>query len=117
MNKTTHNIKVYRHSSHNNFFEGIIDDEKWFAIVKDDEMEDAIDPNTLKKGSGKIVRLCIYKDSRDIEGNPYLPSVTIRRTIYANFINEWKILNLTYRDKVRALVKYLNRIKSFHIVD
>jgi hypothetical protein len=116
MTTSSHNIKIYNHSKHNNFFEGIIDDNKWFAIVKDQEVNNAINPKNLKVGKGKVVRLCIYNDNRDIEGNPFLPSVTIKRTIYVNFIEEWKVFNLGYRSRVKDLVNYLERIKTMHIV-
>ena len=116
MDKVTHEIKVYRHSKHNNFFEGTIDDNKWFAIVKNEPVENGLDVKKLEPGKGKIVRLCIYEDDRGIEGNPFLPSVTIKRTIYVNYVKGWKVLNVGYRDKVRDLGKYLLNIKGLHLV-
>ncbi|MDM8533900.1 hypothetical protein QUF55_04255 [Clostridiaceae bacterium HSG29] len=116
MKKINHNIKIYRHSRHNNFFEGTIDDYKWFAIVKDDKVKGGMDIENLESGSGKIVRLCIYDDSRDVEGNPFLPSVTIKRTIYVNYVKGWKVFNLSYTDMVSDLSHYLTNIKTLHIV-
>lgn len=116
MREIKYNIKVYRHSKHNNFFEGIIDDYKWFAIVKDTKVRGGLDVNKLEARSGKIIRLCIYNDDRDVEGNPFLPSVTIKRTIYANFVKGWKVFNLSYSDMVSDLAHYLVNIKTMHVV-
>lgn len=116
MRKIKHKIKIYRHSKHNNFFEGTIDDYKWFAIVKDQPVIKGLDIERLEASKGKIVRLCIYNDSRDVEGNPFLPSVTIKRTIYVNFVKGWKVFNLAYSDMVSDLSHYLTNIKRMHIV-
>jgi hypothetical protein len=116
MREIKHNIKVYRHSRHNNFFEGTIDEYKWFAIVKDVKVDGGLDIEILESSYGKIVRLCIYTDTRDIEGNPFLPSVTIKRTIYVNFVKGWKVFNLSFSDMVSDLSYYLSNVKTLHIV-
>jgi len=116
MKKIKHNIKIYRHSRHNNFFEGTIDEHKWFAIVKDEEVKGGLNVENLEVSLGKIVRLCIYDDSRDVEGNPFLPSVTIKRTIYVNYVKGWKVFNLSYTEMVSDLSNYLTNIKTLHIV-
>lgn len=116
MREIKYNIKIYRHSKHNNFFEGTIDDYKWFAIVKDEPVMYGLDINKLEAIKGKIIRLCIYNDNRDVEGNPFLPSVTIKRTIYVNFVKGWKVFNLGYSDMVTDLASYLTNIKTMHLV-
>ena len=116
MKQITHNIKVYRHSRHNNFFEGTIDEYKWFAIVKNEKINGGLDIESLEPSYGKIIRLCIYNDTRDVEGNPFLPSVTIKRTIYVNFVKGWKVFNLSYSNMVSDLSHYLINIKTLHIV-
>lgn len=111
-----YNIKITTDNRHQGFIEGTIDEYSWFAIVHDEPLEFGIDSSTLSKGYGKVTRLCIYKDSYDVEGNPYLPSLSIKRLIYANFQREWTILNGRYRDMVKELVNYLDRRYSFKIV-
>ncbi len=70
----------------------------------------------FQKGDGKVTRLCLYKDNYDVEGNPYLPSLSIKRMIYANYQHEWSILNHKYRDMVHELVTYLERRYSMHVL-
>lgn len=111
-----HSIKILTANKLQGYVEGNIDDYSWFAIVNDDKMEFGIDTNTFQKGYGRVTRLCIYKDSYDVEGNPYLPSLSIKRVIYANYQHEWTILNYKYYDIVKELVTYLDMRYSMRLV-
>jgi hypothetical protein len=109
-------IEILNTTKNQGFVEGAIDDFSWFAIVQEEPVEFGIDPHTLSKGAGKVTRLCLYKDNYDVEGNPYLPSLSIKRMIYANYQHEWSILNHKYRDMVYELVTYLERRYSMHVL-
>lgn len=111
-----YNIKITSSQKHQGYVEGTIDDYAWFAIVHDDVMDLGIDSTTLLKGQGRVTRLCIYKDSSAVEGNPYLPSLSIKRLIFANYQREWSILNTSYRDMVRELVMYLERRGTMKLI-
>ncbi len=110
-------IHILNATKNQGYVEGTIDEFSWFAIVQEDPVPFGIDSVTLTKGRGKITRLCLYKDSTDVEGNPFLPSLSIKRMIYANFQHEWSILNHKYRDMVKELVIYLERRYAMHVVD
>ena len=116
MENYQYNIIITSDNRHQGFVEGTVGEYTWFAIVHDEDMEFGIDSETLSKGFGKVTRLCIYKDSYDVEGNPYLPSLSIKRLIYANYQREWTILNGRYGAMVKELVKYLERRYSFKVI-
>lgn len=109
--QVTHDIK------HNGFIEGTIGDYSWFAIVEDHEVPYAINQKSLRKGKGKVTRLCIYSDESGVDGNPFLPSMSIKRMIYANFHHEWSTFNLTFREMVHDLVTYLSRRFSMRMIE
>lgn len=111
-----HQIKVLTTNRTMGYVEGTIDDYTWFAIVHDEKMEFGIDPTSFQKGYGRVTRLCIYKDAYDVEGNPFLPSMSIKRVIYANYQHEWTILNYKYYDLIKELVVYLDMRYSMRLV-
>lgn len=111
-----HEIKITMDNHHDGYIEGSIDDFAWFAIVEVERVDYAIDSRTLRKGTGRITRLCIYKEDQNFEGNPYMPSMSIKRMIYANFHHEWSVLNNQMIGMVRELVTYLERRYSVHVV-
>lgn len=116
MNKYKYNICVNHSNKHYGYIEGYIGDVYWYAMVHDHEVKNAIDPVTLESGYGKITKLCLYKDNTSFEGNPYLPSMTVRRQIYVNYQEEWQVLNAAYMDMVKELILYLDRRFSLRIV-
>lgn len=116
MNDYLHNIQLERNSKSYGFIKGSIDDYLWFALVHKDYVDFGIDPVTLDKGAGRITRLCIFKEERQFDGNPFMPSMTVKRTVFVNFHREWSVMNPQYRPLVEELVKYLERRYSFHIV-
>lgn len=109
-----YNIEIMNTRKNEGFSEGLIDGLKWFAVVKETESSFGINPRTLFKGRGKVIRLCVYEDDQKVEGNPYLPSMSIRRLIYANFDKDWKVLNHKYKDMIQELVIYLDRRYTMH---
>lgn len=116
MSSYHYNIKITSNQKNQGYIEGTIDDYAWFAILHDEPMEFGISMDSLEKGRGRVSRLCIYKDSSSVEGNPYLPSLSIKRLIFANYQREWSILNSSYRDMVRELVSYLERRSAMKLV-
>ena len=116
MNTYHYNIKITSSQKNQGYIEGTIDDYAWFAIIHEDPMESGIDQITLERGIGRVTRLCIFKDSSSVEGNPYLPSLSIKRLIFANYQREWSILNSSYRDMVKELISYLERRGMLKVV-
>lgn len=116
MNKYKYNIKVNKANKQYGYIDGYINDIYWFAVVHADVVENGIDPLTLEKGYGRITRLCIYRDRTSFEGDPFLPSMTVRRQIFVNYQEEWSVLNSGYIDMTRDLIKYLDRRFSLKLV-
>jgi len=116
MNGYAHCIQIERNSKSYGFLRGSIDDYLWFALVHKYQVEYGIDLETLDRGFGRITRLCIYKEERQFDGNPFMPSMTVKRTVYTNFHREWTVMNPQYRPMAEELVAYLERRFSFHIV-
>lgn len=111
-----HNIKVINDHRHRGYLEGEIDGMLWFAIVHEEPVETGIDPETMKRGMGRVTRLCIYQDSSSVDGNPYLPSMSIKRIVYVNYQREWSIFHYDFRSMTRELVKYLERRCCMHLL-
>lgn len=116
MNTYHYNIKITSSQKNQGYIEGTIDDYAWFAIIHEEPIESGIDQITLERGMGRVTRLCIFKDSSSVEGNPYLPSLSIKRLIFANYQREWSILNSSYRDMVKELIAYLDRRGMLKVV-
>ncbi len=111
-----YNIKITSSQKNQGYIEGTIDDYAWFAILHDEPIESGIAADSLERGIGRVTRLCIFKDSSAVEGNPYLPSLSIKRLIFANYQREWSILNTSYREMVKELVNYLERRSTMKLV-
>ncbi len=111
-----YDIKIDKNCNKYGFIKGNIDNYAWFALVHKEEMEYGINPNDLSKGYGRITRLCIYKDQTDFSGNPYLPSMNVKRYIFANYHRDWSVLNRNYYDMVKELITYLERRYSLKVI-
>lgn len=116
MSRYKYNIRVNKANKQYGYIDGSINDIYWFALVHTDVVENGIDPVTLEKGFGRITRLCLYKDNTTFEGDPFLPSMTVRRQIYVNYQEEWSVLNSGYVDMARDLIHYLERRYSLKLV-
>jgi|GEM_PF-579815 len=116
MKRYKYNINVNRSNKQYGYIEGNIGDIAWYAMVHDLPVENGIDPTTLDKGYGRITKLCLYKDDTSFEGNPYLPSMTVRRQIFVNYQEEWQVLNAAYTDMAREIIHYLDRRFSLKLV-
>lgn len=116
MNRYKYNINVNRSNKQHGYIEGCIGEVYWYAMVYDHDRDKGINPLTLEKGFGKVTKLCIYKDETSFEGNPSLPSMTIKRQIFINYQEEWQVLNSTYMDMARELIEYLDRRFSLRLV-
>lgn len=111
-----YNIKIDRTCNKYGYIRGEIGSYAWFALVHREIMDHGINPGDLSQGSGRITRLCLYKDQIDYKGNPYLPSLNVKRYIFANYHREWSILNNNYFDMVKDLTTYLERRYSMKLV-
>ncbi|MCG8539775.1 MAG: hypothetical protein MJA82_07520 [Clostridia bacterium] len=116
MSNYNYDIKVDKDSSKYGYIKGKIGNFAWFALVHRDEVEHGINPEDLTKGLGRITRLCLYRDQTDFLGNPYMPSLNVKRYIYANYHRDWSVLNKNYYSMVKELITYLERRYSFKLV-
>ena len=111
-----YNIKVSKIKGGHGYVEGTIGNKRWFAIVQSEPVDYAINPNTLEKGDGKVTRLCIYEEDTSFDGNPYLPSMTVKRHIFVNFQHSWSVLNTQHVAMVRDLIHYLEMRSSMRVI-
>jgi hypothetical protein len=111
-----YNIKVDEGKYKYGYVRGSVGDFYWYALVHRSEIEHGINPMNLQTGSGRISRLCVYKEFSEEKQNPYLPPSSIKRYIYANYKREWDVLNSNYVGMVKQLVDYLERRYSLHLV-
>lgn len=116
MKRYKYNINVNRSNKQYGYIEGHVGDISWYAMVNDHDVNKGIDPVTLDKGVGKVTKLCLYKDITSFEGDPFLPSMTVRRQVFINYQEEWQVLNATYLDMAKELIEYLDRRFSLHLV-
>lgn len=116
MSNYNYDIKVDRNCNKYGYIKGEIDNYAWFALVHKDAVENGINPEDLSKGTGRITRLCLYKDQTNFLGNPYMPSLSVKRYIYANYQRDWNVLNKNYYDMVRDLITYLERRYSLKLI-
>ncbi|MFZ5969013.1 MAG: hypothetical protein ACOYVK_17795 [Bacillota bacterium] len=100
----------------NGYVKGRIDEYLWYALVHREEVEHGINAMDLQSGSGRVARLCVYKDIIEQGGNRYIPSTKVKRYIFANYKKEWDVLNSNHIDMVKQLVDYLNKRYSFRII-
>lgn len=116
MRRYKYDIKINKSNKNYGYIDGMINDVYWFALVHQECVENGINSVTLEKGMGRVTRLCLYKDDTSFEGNPFLPSMTVRRQIYVNYQDEWSVLNSNYVDMARDLINYLDRRFSLRII-
>jgi len=116
MSNYNYDIKVDRSCNKYGYIRGEIDNYAWFALVHKDAVESGINPDDLSKGMGRITRLCLYKDQTNFLGNPYMPSLSVKRYIYANYQRDWSVLNKNYYDMVKDLITYLERRYSLKLI-
>ena len=111
-----YDIKIDDGKHRYGYIKGRIDNYYWYALVHKEQMDFGINPLDLKSGQGRVSRLCIYKEFSEQGGNPYLPTSSVKRYIYANFKREWDVLNNNNEEMVRQLVCYLERRYSFRLL-
>ncbi len=111
-----YNIRIDEGKYKYGYIKGSVDDFYWYALVHKSEIEHGINPMNLQTGSGRISRLCVYKEFAEQKTNRYLPSSTMKRYIYANYKREWDVLNSNYVEMVKQLVDYLERRYSFRLI-
>lgn len=116
MSNYSYDIKIDKNCSKYGYIRGEIENYAWFALVHKDAVENGINPDDLTVGIGRITRLCLYKDHTDFLGNPYMPSLSVKRYIFANYHRDWSVLNKNYYDMVKELITYLERRYSFKLV-
>ncbi|MBN2260350.1 MAG: hypothetical protein JW702_07380 [Clostridiales bacterium] len=112
----SYDIKIEQPNKRFGFIEGSISHYSFYAEIQKETVADGLDLSTLQKGEGKITKLCIFKDEIENSGNPFLPTMSIKRHIYINFENEWKVYNFTFYNIMFELVQYLDRRCQMSIV-
>lgn len=96
--------------------EGTVGKYSFYADIQKDDVKEGISLLTMQKGYGKITKLCIYEDEIDNSGDPFLPTMSIKRHIYINFENDWKVYNFTFQNMVSDLIQYLDRRSRMSII-
>jgi hypothetical protein len=109
-------IKVEDINKRYGFLQGTINQYLFYAEVMKQPVEGGIDIMSMQKGLGNITKLCIYEDEMDNGGDPFLPTISIKRHIYVNYEREWKVYNFTFQSLVFELVHYLDRRCRMNIV-
>lgn len=109
-------IKIEEGKYRYGYIKGKIDNFHWYALIHKDELDFGINPSNLQTGCGRISRLCVYKETTEQGGNPFLPTSSVKRYIYANYKREWDVLNGNHEKMVSELVNYLDRRYSFKLI-
>lgn len=95
---------------------GNINDLEWVAIINKEEDIHGINPESLRAGSGRIIKLCVYKDVVEEEGDPFKLVFKTSRYIYAEYNKKWEVLNVKYYQTIYRLVNYLEKRYSLKII-
>ncbi|MCD6435946.1 MAG: hypothetical protein J7L15_06115 [Clostridiales bacterium] len=112
----SYDITINQTNKQFGLIEGTIGKYNFYAHVQKEDVKDGISLVTMQKGHGKITKLCIYEDEVDNSGDPFLPTMSIKRHIYINFENDWKVYNFTFQRMVTDLIEYLDRRSSMTII-
>lgn len=116
MNSYSHHIVLDKGNTGHAYLSGMIDDLSFYVVVHKEPIANALDFDTIDRGEGYIERLLIYSEDTDFEGNPYTPSMTIKRNVYAEFHEGWIIYNPHYESYVQDLVRYFKIRCTIHSV-
>lgn len=111
-----YNIKINDGKHKYGYIRGKVDNFYWYALVHRELSETGINPVNLKSGQGRVTRLCLYKEVVEQGGNPFSPTSSIRRFIYANYKRDWDVLNSDHVEMVKQLITYLERRYSLKLV-
>jgi len=95
---------------------GRIENYKWFALVQDSEVSYGINLKTLDAGMGRVVRLCIYKESYINNNQDKRWGKVFKNLVIADYKRRWETINLEHKDIIERLVNYLDRRYSLIIV-
>ncbi len=110
------NISIRAENYRKGLIYGEINDMEWFALVHKEQNTFGINPGNLRVGQGRVMKLCVFKDSIDKEGNPNKLIFKTSRSIYAEYDKKWEVLNVKYYDVIFNLVNYLEKRYSFRII-
>ena len=112
----SYQIKVDQLNKRFGFIEGSVSHYDFYAEVSRENVPQGISLINMQKGDGKVIKLCIYRDETENEGDPFLPTITIKRHIYIDYDLDWKIYNFTFQHMVYELVQYLERRGQINII-
>lgn len=96
---------------------GKVNDMEWFAQVNKVESENGINPDCLKSNQGRVMKLCVYKDIIEEEGDPFKLVFKTSRYIYAEYDCKWEVFNMKYYSLIYNLVNYLEKRYSLKVID
>jgi len=95
---------------------GAIDDYYWYANVSENKSPKGLGSNFLNRTGGYISKLVIYNLEDGITGNPNLPSISTKRTIFVNYNEKWLVFNKEFETMVLELTEYLERRVKISVV-
>lgn len=95
------------------YVSGMIDELSFYIVQHKAVFKTALSFRTHDLGEGTIERLMLYTESTDFEGNPFTPSMTIKRNVYAEFFEGWIIFNPAYESYVQDLMHYIQMRSGF----
>lgn len=110
------NISIKAENYRKGLVYGEIDHMEWFATVAKEECIEGIDPENLRSGRGRVIKLCVFEDVVEEEGDPFKLVYKTSRYIYAEYNNRWEVLNVKYYNIIHYLVNYLEKRYSFKVI-
>ncbi len=110
------NISIKAENYRKGLIYGEINDMEWFALVHKDQNVNGINPESLRSGQGRVMKLCVFKDSIEEEGDPKKLIFKTSRYIFAEYDKRWEVFNAKYYDIIFDLVNYLEKRYSFRII-
>lgn len=110
------NISIKAENYKKGLVYGDINGLEWIALVNKEEDADGINPDNLHSGSGRVIKLCVFKDIIEEEGDPFKLIFKTNRYIYAEYNKKWQILNIKYYDLIHKLVNYLEKRYALKII-
>ena len=109
-------IKVNQLNKRYGFIEGTINQYDFAAEISKENVPEGINIQKMDKGNGKIRKLCIFRDEVENTGNPFLPVMSVKRHIFIEYEDGWKVYNFTFQNMVSELIHYLDRRSTINIV-
>lgn len=112
----SYNISIKAENYKRGLVYGEISDMEFIAFVNKEKSDEGINPENLRSGKGRVVKLCIFQDTIEEEGDPFKMVFKTSRYIYAEYNEKWEVLNVKYYDLIQYLTRYLDKRYAFRII-